>query len=142
MPSFHSLTIVAFATAIVSVAAVARPLQAAPEQTHARAAHDQPLVLAERQGAARDDHRHDNRDDRGQRPRGDHGDRANPMLLPVVTGSLPDQPAYGWQYFTDPRAAHAVVISPRGEYFASFGRGLRQITGPTGQLSAQQPANN
>lgn len=143
MTSIHSLTIFAIAAAIVSAAAVVRPVQAAPEQTYTHADHHNlPRILAERHGSARED-QHGNRDDRRQRSRGEPGDRANPTLVTVVTGSLPDQPAYGWQYFTDPRAAHAVVISPRGEYFASFGRGLRQVTGPTGQVvSAQPPANN
>jgi len=136
MTSIHFLTLVAIATAIVSGAAVARPVQATPDQTHARAEQNVPFAQADRHGDARDDRR-EHRDDRRLRSRDGHGYRANPALLPVVTGSLPDQAAYGWQYFTDPRAAHAVVISPRGEYYVSLGGGLRQITGPTGQ-----PTNN
>jgi hypothetical protein len=58
----------------------------------------------------------------------------------VANHSLASQAGYGWQYFSDPRAIHAVVISPAGEYFLSQGGGLRQITGPTGQQRATPPA--
>lgn len=59
--------------------------------------------------------------------------RANPVLQVVPNSSRAQDAAYGWQYFSDPRALHAVVISPAGEYFLSRGDGLRQITGPAGQ---------
>lgn len=48
----------------------------------------------------------------------------------VTTTSLPQEPAYGWHYYSDPPAEHAVVISPVGEYFLSLGRGMEQVTGP------------
>ncbi len=75
-------------------------------------------------------------------PQAHHGDRhqVTPMLQRVINSSQQDDAAYGWQYFSDPRAAHAVVISPSGEYFLSRGKGLRQITGPTGPVTLAQPA--
>ncbi|MCL4745013.1 MAG: hypothetical protein KJZ83_06320 [Burkholderiaceae bacterium] len=68
----------------------------------------------------------------------DH-ERAGPVLQVVPNGSLPGQVSYGWQYFSDPRAAHAVVISPSGEYFLSRGDGPKQITGPAGDVSITRP---
>jgi len=56
------------------------------------------------------------------------------VLQVVSNASLPGQVSYGWQYFSNPRAAHAVVISPSGEYFLSRGDGPKQITGPAGDL--------
>ncbi|WP_025916617.1 hypothetical protein [Herminiimonas sp. CN] len=66
------------------------------------------------------------------------GHRASPMLQVVPNSSRPQDAAYGWQYFSDSRAVHAVVISPSGEYFLSLGDGLRQITGPAGQVLTVQ----
>ena len=34
---------------------------------------------------------------------------------------------HGWQYFYDPRAPRAVVISPQGDYYFSAGKGLRWV---------------
>lgn len=48
----------------------------------------------------------------------------------VKTTSQPQEPAYGWHYYSDPPTEHAVVISPVGEYFLSLGRGMEQVTGP------------
>lgn len=62
----------------------------------------------------------------------------NPALQVVPNGSLSGQVSYGWQYFSDPRAAHAVVISPSGEYFLSRGDGPKQITGPAGEVLMTQ----
>lgn len=70
------------------------------------------------------------------------GYRASPVLRVVPNSSLPQDAAYGWQYFSDPRTVHAVVISPSGEYFLSRGDGLRQITGPAGQALAMQRAHS
>lgn len=64
--------------------------------------------------------------------------RANPVLRTVPNRSQPQDAAYGWQYFSDPRAVRAVAISPPGEYFLSFGDGLRQITGSAGQALTMQ----
>ena len=50
--------------------------------------------------------------------------------MEVTTVSQPQEPAYGWHYYSDPPAEHAVVISPAGEYFLSLGRGMQQVTGP------------
>ena len=64
---------------------------------------------------------------------GDHK-RASPVLQVVSNTSLPGQASYGWQYFASSRTAHAVVISPSGEYFLSRGNGPKQITGPAGDV--------
>ena len=38
------------------------------------------------------------------------------------------QRGHGWQYFSDPRARRAVVISPQGDYyFSQHGKGLRWV---------------
>ena len=66
--------------------------------------------------------------------------RAKAALRVVPNRSQPTQAAYGWKYFTNPRAPHAVMISPSGEYFLSLGDGPRQITGPAGQLLPNAPA--
>ena len=70
---------------------------------------------------------------------GDHK-KASPVLQVVSNTSLPGQVSYGWQYFSNPRAAHAVVISPSGEYFLSRGNGPQQITGPAGDVLVTQSA--
>lgn len=70
---------------------------------------------------------------------GDHK-RASPVLQVVSNTSLPGQASYGWQYFSSPRAAHAIVISPAGEYFLSRGNGPKQITGPAGDVLMTQSA--
>lgn len=67
-----------------------------------------------------------------------NGHRASPVLRAVLNSSQPQDAAYGWRYFSNPRAVHAVVISPSGEYFLSRGDGLRQITGPAGQMLTMQ----
>ena len=63
----------------------------------------------------------------------------SPELRVVPNISLSGDAAYRWQYFSDPRALHAVVISPLGEYFLSVGDGLKQITGPTAPVPMTQP---
>ena len=51
----------------------------------------------------------------------------------VPNDSSPGERAYGWQYFSDPVAYRAVVISPQGDYYYSHGKGLRWIAAaPTG----------
>ncbi|MGV8892628.1 MAG: hypothetical protein ACOH2K_06780 [Burkholderiaceae bacterium] len=67
-----------------------------------------------------------------------NGHRTSPVLRAVPNSSQPQDAAYGWQYFSDPRAVHAVAISPPGEYFLSLGDGPRQITGPAGQVLTMQ----
>lgn len=39
----------------------------------------------------------------------------------------PGEWGHGWQYFSDPTARRAVVISPQGDYYYSRGKGLRWI---------------
>ncbi len=68
--------------------------------------------------------------------------QASPVLRVVPNSSLSGDAAYRWQYFSDPRALHAVVISPLGEYYLSLGDGLKQITGPTGPAPLTQPAQS
>ncbi len=57
------------------------------------------------------------------RPAGafDHGMQAVPH------GAGPDERGHGWQYFSDPTARRAVVISPQGDYYYSRGKGLRWV---------------
>lgn len=45
----------------------------------------------------------------------------------VVVSSAPGEPGHGWRYFSDKRKAHAVVISPGGDYYYSRGDGLRLV---------------
>lgn len=45
----------------------------------------------------------------------------------VPTAAGPGQAGHGWQYFSDPAAHRAVVISPQGEYFLSRGKGMRLV---------------
>ncbi len=66
----------------------------------------------------------------------------SPVLQLVPNSSVPGDAAYRWQYFSDPRALHAVMISPLGEYFLSRGDGPKQITGPTGPVMTAQPAHS
>ncbi|MGP1629123.1 MAG: hypothetical protein ACTS5V_04230 [Giesbergeria sp.] len=52
----------------------------------------------------------------------DHG------MKVVANSAAADSPGYGWQYFSDPAARRAVVISPQGDYYySSHGKGLRWI---------------
>ena len=102
MTSTHLLTAIAVATAFASAAATAQSARAQPDKTAAHVAQDS------------------------------HGLRSGPVLQAVPHSSLPDQASNGWQYYSDPRALHAVVISPSGEYFLSLGDGPRHITGPAG----------
>ena len=124
-------TTIALAVALVSGVALARPALARTGEVRLG------------QDNCRDDVRRDRDErcsERRHQPRDRYGARANPVLRTVPNGSLPDQASYGWQYFSNARAAHAVVISPAGEYFLSLGDGPRQITGPAGQLLAPRPA--
>ena len=45
----------------------------------------------------------------------------------VPTTASPGQAGHGWQYFSDPAAHRAVVISPQGAYFLSRGKGMRLV---------------
>ncbi|KAB2873744.1 MAG: hypothetical protein HS106_05105 [Ideonella sp.] len=51
----------------------------------------------------------------------DHGMRE------VAHSSAQGEPGHGWQYFSDPAAHRAVVISPQGDYYLSRGKGLRLV---------------
>ena len=75
----------------------------------------------------------------------DH-DRARPLAAETRPGASvdqgmrvvphnagPEERAHGWQYFSDPKARRAVVISPQGDYYYSHGKGLRWV-------AAAQPA--
>ena len=39
----------------------------------------------------------------------------------------PGERGFGWQYFSDPTARRAVVISPQGDYYYSCGKGLHWV---------------
>lgn len=67
---------------------------------------------------------------------GDHRHSAKPspadqafddgmQVVPTTAG--PGQAGHGWQYFSDPAAHRAVVISPQGAYFLSRGKGMRLV---------------
>lgn len=42
----------------------------------------------------------------------------------VPNNAGPQDHAYGWRYFSDPKVHRAVVISPQGDYYLSQGKGL------------------
>ena len=67
-------------------------------------------------------------------------EQATPVLRVVPNRSISGDAAYQWQFFSDPRALQAVVISPLGEYFLSRGDGPKQITGPAGDVLMTQSA--
>lgn len=68
--------------------------------------------------------RRDDRHDRAHNAREIHD--GGLQVVPTTAG--PGEPGHGWQYFSDSAAGSAVVISPRGEYFFSHGRGLHPIS--------------
>ena len=45
----------------------------------------------------------------------------------IVNAAGAQERAHGWQYFSDPAACRAVVISPQGDYYLSRGKGLRWV---------------
>lgn len=45
----------------------------------------------------------------------------------VLHNAGTDERGHGWQYFSDPTARRAVVISPQGDYYYSRGKGLRWV---------------
>lgn len=55
--------------------------------------------------------------------------RGESAMAEVANRAVPGEAAYGWRYFSDPAARHAVVISPAGQYFVSFGKGLQPVAG-------------
>lgn len=52
--------------------------------------------------------------------------RASQMQVIAVTAKA-GEPGHGWQYFSDARRGHAVVISPGGDYYYSHGEGLQLV---------------
>lgn len=123
MTSNHLLMAIAAAAVLAS-----GPALAARDHTHS----DQTSQRTMR-GDCGTDARGDHRADRGHHAHDRHEARAAKVLQVVPNGSLPDQPSYGWQYFSNQRTKVAVVISPAGEYYLSRGDGPRQITGPAGE---------
>ncbi len=83
------------------------------------AAISTPLVACDHEQGAQRERRHvtDKRTVDGF----DHG------MQEVRHGASPDTPGNGWRYFTDPATRRAVVISPRGDYYYSRGKGLNWI---------------
>ena len=73
--------------------------------------------------------------DRERQPERPHRSDARPAasddrgMQAVAHHAAPNEPGHGWQYFTDPAARRAVVISPQGDYYLSQGRGLRWVAG-------------
>jgi len=132
MTSIQLLTAVATAALLASGAAVAHQSASGADRVQERAAQEAC------QGEARQERCQNQRPHAHDR----HAARVEPALREVANTSLPDQASFGWQYFSDPRAVRAVVISPSGEYFLSRGDGPRQITGPGGQASTTQPARD
>lgn len=53
--------------------------------------------------------------------------RAAAGMQAVAIAPQAGEPGHGWQYFSDPRQARAVVISPNGDYYYSRGKGLRLV---------------
>lgn len=148
MTSTNLLPSIVIATAILGGSALAHTVyaQGPADQTRERVANDNCRDRAQASRADRADdarcERSARRDERRQRKHEGRVDGADPLWLPVANTSAPEQEAYGWQYFSDPRVARAVVISPAGEYYLSLGKGPRQITGPAGQLLTLRPAGN
>ena len=62
-------------------------------------------------------------------PRKEAGDshRIDLGMQAVSNDSTIGQPGYGWRYFVEPRKGRAVVISPKGDYFYSHGKGLTLV---------------
>ena len=56
----------------------------------------------------------------------EHRDTSAGMQV-VAIAPQAGEPGHGWQYFSDPRQARAVVISPNGDYYYSRGKGLRLV---------------
>ncbi len=56
----------------------------------------------------------------------EHRDTAAGMQV-VAVAPQAGEPGHGWQYFSDPRKARAVVISPNGDYYYSRGKGLQLV---------------
>lgn len=48
-------------------------------------------------------------------------------MVVVPNNAGPNERAHAWQYFSDPTAQRAVVISPQGDYYYSRGKGLRWV---------------
>lgn len=120
MTSNHLLTAIATVAVLAGAPAWAGD-QMSNDQTGRQAVQDE----------YRADAGSDRRTERKHRDHDRHSARAALQVVP--NSSLPDQPSYGWQYYSNSRAKVAVVISPAGEYFLSRGDGPRQITGPAGE---------
>lgn len=56
----------------------------------------------------------------------EHSNPAAGMRAVAVTPKA-GEPGHGWKYFSDPREACAVVISPNGDYYYSRGEGLQLV---------------
>lgn len=66
----------------------------------------------------------------GDRPRVENTRPAgafDPGMQAVPHDAGAGERANGWQYFSDPTARRAVVISPQGDYYYSRGKGLRWV---------------
>jgi hypothetical protein len=65
-------------------------------------------------------------------PRKEAGDshRSDSGMQAVANETTIGQPGYGWRYFVDAGKDRAVVISPKGDYFYSHGKGLSLVNRP------------
>jgi hypothetical protein len=52
----------------------------------------------------------------------DHRHHGSAMQV-IAVAANPGEPGHGWQYFSDARRGRAVVISPGGDYYYSYGEG-------------------
>lgn len=93
------------------------------------------LVASPALATERDHGHHDRHDHHGhQRSHGEHRaaqagpeDEAGQGMRELPNAAAQGEPSHGWQYFSDPAARRAVVISPQGDYYLSRGKGLRWV---------------
>lgn len=125
----HRLKIAAIAT----LAALATTPALAGDHEHRREQRGEHAQRHEQRDDRRDecaeDRRHDH-DGRHHGKRSAHkhaGNAAAALMQTVANAAGPADQAFGWQYFADPAARRAVVISPEGDYYLSRGKGLRWV---------------
>ncbi|NMM81068.1 hypothetical protein B2J86_09060 [Acidovorax sp. SRB_14] len=80
------------------------------------------------------DHRRDRKHAPEQAAAARCADGLDRGMQAVPHHAAPQERAYGWQYFSDPQACRAVVISPQGDYYLSLGKGLRWVAGAQTQV--------
>lgn len=73
------------------------------------------------------DHQRSQRQDRPHAAAARSADSTQQTMQQVAHSASASQPGHGWQYFSEPAARRAVVISPQGDYYLSQGKGLRWV---------------